>query len=61
MRKASEASQPSEIIQDFLYLSGADTAANGDLLASNNITHIINISPCRNFYDSGIPNSLSQK
>ncbi|GBC01919.1 hypothetical protein RclHR1_04390004 [Rhizophagus clarus] len=53
--KAFKAAKPSEIIKDFLYLSGASTAANGDLLARNKITHIINISPCRNFFESKIP------
>ncbi|RIA80891.1 dual specificity phosphatase, partial [Glomus cerebriforme] len=53
--------QPTEIIQDFLYLSGVYTAANGDLLASNNITHVINISPCTNFYETKVPKSILKK
>jgi hypothetical protein len=60
MSTAHRATKPSEIIKNFLYLSGANTAANGYLLAKKKITHIINISPCRNFFESKIPNSLLQ-
>ncbi|CAB5379218.1 unnamed protein product [Rhizophagus irregularis] len=61
LASAHKARKPSVILKDFLYLSGAKVGANGDLLAKNKITHIINISPCRNFFESKIPISLLQK
>ncbi|GBC16542.2 dual specificity protein phosphatase 14-like [Rhizophagus irregularis DAOM 181602=DAOM 197198] len=59
---ANKADKPTEIIEDFLYISDAVTAANSRLLAENKISHIVNISPCINFFGpSRITYCISQK
>ncbi|RGB36093.1 protein-tyrosine phosphatase-like protein [Rhizophagus diaphanus] len=59
---AGKADKPTEVIEDFLYISDAVTAANSELLAENKISHIVNISPCINFFGpSRIPYRISQK
>ncbi|CAB4434072.1 unnamed protein product [Rhizophagus irregularis] len=59
---ANKADKPTEIIEDFLYISDAVTAANSGLLAENKISHIVNISPCINFFGpSRITYCISQR
>ncbi|CAB4402888.1 unnamed protein product [Rhizophagus irregularis] len=54
-RLAHGAENPAEIVMDFLYISDAATGANSDLLARYKITHIINVSPCVNFFEKNVP------